>query len=102
MTTYHELKTDPYVFDAVVAKQKTFEIRKNDRDFQEGDVLTLKRTLYTGAEMKAGAPLKYSGEELKANVTYILRGPVYGLADGWVIMGIHLWGDNATDDQKLG
>lgn len=84
----HELKTDPEVFQAVVDLTKSFEIRLNDRDYQEGDVLILKETKHTGEEMKAGAPLEYTGDEERACVTYILRGPIYGLAEGWVIMSI--------------
>lgn len=83
----HELKTDPQVFDDVVAGRKTFEIRKDDRDFQEGDLLMLRKTLHTGTEMAKGAPLKYLGT-VYVYVTYIMRGPIYGLADGWVIMAI--------------
>lgn len=83
----HELKTDPQVFDDVVDGRKTFEIRKDDRGFEVGDMLVLRKTKHTGAEMANGAPLKYLGA-LYVYVTYILRGPIYGLADGWVIMAI--------------
>jgi hypothetical protein len=84
----HELKTDPQVFDDVLDGRKTFEIRKDDRGFRVGDTLKLRKTLNTGEEMAAGAPLLYSPLPLFVEVTYILRGPIYGLADGWVIMGI--------------
>ena len=84
----HELKTDPLVFDDVVEGRKPFEIRKDDRGFEWGDVLKLRKTKHTGAEMAAGAPLEYVGPPLYVYVTYILRGPIYGLADGWVILAI--------------
>lgn len=84
----HELKTDPDVFDAVSRGEKTFEIRRDDRGFEVGDKLILKKTVHTGAEMAAGAPLYFEGEPESYWVTYILRGPIYGLADGWVIMSI--------------
>jgi len=84
----HELKTDSQVFDAVLEGRKTFEIRKDGRGFSVGDLLKLRRTLRTGEEMKKGFPLEYVGPPLYVYVTYILRGPIYGLADGWVIMGI--------------
>lgn len=86
---WHELKTDPEVFDAVAAGVKTFEIRRNDRDYQPGDGLLLRRTRNTGWAMKnTRAPLEYTGEELRVSVTYVLRGPVYGLDDGWAILSI--------------
>ena len=84
----HELKTDPEVFDAVCHGEKTFEIRFNDREFLVGDRLILKKTRFTGEEMKAGKPLNYMGVEKVVEITYILRGPIYGLTDGWVIMSI--------------
>ena len=84
----HELKTDPEMFNAVFDGVKTFEIRKDDRNFQVGDILDLNCTVYTGEEMKSGKPLEYTGEHLTVIVTHILRGPVYGLADGWAILSI--------------
>lgn len=88
----HELKTDPEVFDAVLYGKKKFEVRKNDRDFQVGDTLLLRRTKYTGEEMKRGYSLEYSTMPwpLQVKVEYILKGPIYGLKDGWVIMSITL------------
>lgn len=82
----HELKTDPEAFDAVDRREKTFEIRFNDRDFQVEDALILRRTKHTGAAMKAGAPLEYTGGSVRVVVSHILRGPIYGLQNGWVIL----------------
>ncbi|RZI48444.1 DUF3850 domain-containing protein [Lactococcus kimchii] len=39
----HELKLDIKYFDDVESGKKNFEIRKNDRDFQVGDILELKK-----------------------------------------------------------
>jgi ASC-1-like (ASCH) protein len=38
----HELKIDPIYFEAVWNGTKNFEIRKNDRCFQVGDIIVLK------------------------------------------------------------
>lgn len=84
----HILKTDSEVFRGVKTGVKRFEIRKNDRNFGIGDCLMLKETHYTDVEMREGAPLEYTGRFILAEVTYILHGPIYGLIDGWVIMGI--------------
>ena len=82
----HKLKTDPEVFRASKDGRKTFEIRFDDRGFAIGDLLELQETKFTGEEMKAGAPLVYTGRTVVQYVSYILRGPAYGLKEGWVIM----------------
>ena len=77
---WHELKTDPEAFDAVVSGAKTCEIRRNDRDFKVGDGLLLRRTKYTGNQMHMrpkACPLEYTGEECRRVVSHIVTG--YGL-----------------------
>ncbi len=84
----HELKTDPKPFDAVAQGLKTFEIRYDDRGYNVGDKLLLRRTKFSAKEMEAGEPLVYSGAIMEVAVSHIMRGPIYGLADKWVIMSI--------------
>jgi len=61
----HRLKTiNPY-FRAVWAGEKTFEMRKNDRMFICGDEIYLREY---DAENDT-----YSGREVRAEITYILR-----------------------------
>ena len=84
----HVLKTDPFMLDTICAGEKTFELRQDDRGFKVGDTLVLRETVSSAAQMRDGAALEYTGRELPVTVTYILRGPVYGLKDGWVIMSI--------------
>ena len=67
---YHYLKTEAEYFQAVKIGLKKFEIRKNDRDFQVGDVLFLQETVggvYTGRRL---APRK---------IKYIFSACKYGL-----------------------
>lgn len=85
---YHILKTDPEVFQAVLSGAKTFEIRLNDRGYAVGDVLGLRETNHTGEEMRAGAPLAYTGRECQRFVSHVLTG--YGLADGWCCLSFDL------------
>lgn len=37
----HELKIAPKYFEAVISDKKKFEVRKDDRNYQENDVLTV-------------------------------------------------------------
>lgn len=75
----HTLKTIQPYFDQVIKGEKTFELRKNDRNFQIGDILILQ-------EFDDGA---YTGREKDFVVTYILKDcPQFGLMDGYAILGI--------------
>lgn len=84
----HILKTDHKVFAASKQRTKTFEIRFDDRGYEIGDILVLQETLHTGEEMRDGSPLEYTGDTVICIVNYILRGPTYGLREGWVIMSV--------------
>lgn len=84
----HELKTDSPVFCETLKGTKTYEVRLNDRGYRIGDRLRLKETRYTGEEMKFGYPLVYTRRECLVKVVQLLQGPIYGLKEGWVIMGI--------------
>ena len=83
----HELKVWPDFFDAVASGTKPFEIRKDDRGFREYDILLLR-------EYSPGMD-EYTGREVKARVTYCLRGNeamgfAFGVRNGFVAMGIAL------------
>ncbi|WP_202863795.1 DUF3850 domain-containing protein [Burkholderia gladioli] len=84
---HHELKTDPDVFAAVLAGDKTHEIRYNDRSFKVGDTLRLRETRYSGESMKCQPddyPLEYTGREATRVISHVLDG--YGLMPGWVVL----------------
>ncbi len=83
-----QLKVDPLTFHEIDVGRKTFEVRKDDRGFQCGDILVLQETKFSMLEMAAGAPLAFTGRTAKRRVIGILRGPVWGLEDGWVIMSV--------------
>ncbi len=84
----HELKIDPEMFDALVSGEKTHELRFDDRGYAVDDTLWLFETKFSGAQMKAGSPLEYTGREMSRQVSHILRGPIFGLAAGWVILSL--------------
>jgi hypothetical protein len=85
MTREHDLKVWPEFFDALADGRKPFEIRKNDRDYQVGDVLRLREY--------APGPDVYTGRELRRTVSYMLEGNdslafAFGLRTGFVAMGL--------------
>jgi len=76
----HRLKTIAPYFTDVVVGRKTFEVRQNDRDFLPGDILLLEEYVPKGE--------RYTGSFAVRRVTYILHGPAFGIAAGYVVMGI--------------
>lgn len=84
----HELKTDCSVYEAAIAGNKPYEIRKNDRGFAVGETLWLRETQSTGVEMRAGAPLAFTGRECRRKVTHVLHGAEYGVVDGFAILAV--------------
>lgn len=77
--TVHHLKTWPQHFRAVEKGSKTFEVRKDDRDFQVADVLILQEW--------EPATKQYTGRELSARVGYVLR-ESFGVEEGHVAMSL--------------
>lgn len=71
----HHLKILPEYFEAVVSGDKCFEIRKNDRRYEVGDIL--RRNEYEDG--------KYTGNFHVAEITYITD---YAQQDGYVVLGI--------------
>jgi hypothetical protein len=79
----HELKCWPEYFEALADGRKKFEFRKNDRDFQVGDVLHIRE--YATASLE---PF-YTGAEAFFKVTYILSDRAFfGLYKDYCIMSI--------------
>lgn len=75
----HELKILPDYFDDIVVEGKRFELRRDDRGYQAGDMFILK-------EWTPGRG--YTGRQYSGTISYVLHGcscPGYGLADGYCI-----------------
>lgn len=80
MITIHKLKTIQPFFDHVKQGYKSFEIRKNDRDFKVGDILILQE--YDAQNQN------YSGEELVREVLYTFPGGQFGVDENMVVMSM--------------
>jgi ASC-1-like (ASCH) protein len=75
----HELKTLGLYFWAVKSGKKSFEVRRNDRNYKEGDILRL---------MEWSEDEGYTGSMCYVKVLYILREWDECLQPGSCIMGI--------------
>ena len=75
----HKLKILPEYYSKVISGIKSFELRKDDRNYKEGDYIQF-------FEYENG---EYTGKSSNLFcVQYILRNcPQYGLMDGYVILG---------------
>lgn len=79
--TEHNLKTWTEFYQVVLSGDKTFEVRKNDRNFQIGDVLNL-------IEVLPDDNFKTTGNQSRFVITYILTGNQWGLIDDVVVLAI--------------
>jgi len=94
----HKLKAWPEYFQAVLDGSKPFELRRDDRGYEVGDQLTLEEWDPGKPVLcPAGCPLRhvhggkfpgYTGRQFDTKVTYILLGGIYGLKEGFVILGL--------------
>ena len=80
----HHIKLGATFFEEVASGEKTFELRKNDRDYKKGDILEM-------MEFKDG---KNTGRTVRVLVTYILE-EFAGLEDGYCIMATSLMKEDA-------
>lgn len=78
--TIHNLKILPEYYWKVETGEKTFEIRRNDRDFKVGDVICL--SCWTEEIGFHDLPVLY------ASVLYITS---YEQKENYVVMSIALW-----------
>jgi hypothetical protein len=82
---HHVVKSWPEYFEPLMTGAKTFDLRRNDRDYQVGDLITLKEY-----EPRDKA---YSGREITKRISCLMHGvgvgaiePLKGLGLGYVIL----------------
>ena len=75
MSKTHELKSWPGFYREVEKGNKTLEVRRNDRNYQPGDLVIFKEFVPPWALPEVGAPLgHYTGRELPVvRIKYVLR-----------------------------
>lgn len=87
----HNLKLSIEFCDAVLSGEKTFEVRKNDRGFQTGDLIRFIPTDGTSYRSSDGTVREHAKHEISGHtykITYILNG--WGIKNGYVVLGIRM------------
>lgn len=93
----HELKIRPQFFDKVISGEKTFEIRKNDRNFKVGDRIILKEY-----DNETG----FTGRNAVFDITYVMTDTEF-VKKGFAVLGIKPYSikemlERSTDNGKDG
>lgn len=88
MSRVHDLKTIDHYFDAVAEGRKTFEVRKNDRAFQTGDLLELRKIDAKGFYVSPPGGGRFSMQIIRKRITYLLQGGQFGIEPGYCVLGL--------------
>lgn len=75
---HHDLKSFPTQFQPVIDRTKLFEIRKNDRDYQPGDTVTLHEYEYNHGD-------QYTGRIISGRIGHI---DTYAQNPGYVVFSL--------------
>ena len=85
----HHLKSDPIYFAAVLQKRLPFQIRNDDRKFDEGDEVVLHEWSRDRASSREADG--YTGRTVRGTVTFVHHPenlPKGVVAAGYVVLGI--------------
>lgn len=85
----HVLKTLGRYWDRIASGEKNFEVRRDDRGFQKGDILVLRKTcneMPNTYEPPIGNRFGY--QDIRKRVTWILTGGQFGIEPGYVVMSL--------------
>ena len=86
MSTVHDLKTDPIVWEAIASGKKRFEVRLNDRFYQRGDIVTLFKLSQSG--LSGAYEWDYNRNEPKQltfRIGWMLQGGQFGIEPKYVV-----------------
>jgi len=87
MSVQHDLKSWPEFFQPIMSGEKTFDVRRDDRHFNVGDVLRIREW-----DDRRGI---YTGRQVTKRVTYVMQGvgvggiePLQGVHHRYVVMSL--------------
>lgn len=101
MPKTHTLKVEHEYMDALASREKTFEVRRDDRGFQKGDKLILCRWgqckespsrgvgyMNSAGRVVSSYPTSDSIHKVERKIKYILTGGQFGIEPGFVVLGL--------------
>lgn len=94
---FHTLKCEARYFEALERGDKTCELRKNDRDFQTGDIILLEYVWPTDLE---GPTCDY--KPILFRITHVLTdAEQYGLAKGHAILSLKPYRPKVSKAERI-
>lgn len=82
---HHELKIQERFVKPILDEEKRFEIRKNDRCFQKGDLVSFTVVDNNNCKSSELSYKYWEFERMDFEITYIISG--WGLRNGYVVFG---------------
>lgn len=74
------------MFHETVRGYKNWEFRKNDRNFEQGDLLRLLQLESTNAIYAPTDEPRYTHKSILLLVMLVVRGPKFGIPEGYCVM----------------
>jgi hypothetical protein len=85
----HQLKILPEFYNLVALGVKSWELRKNDRNYQIGDILVLNE-IQPGNKTDLFPNDIYTGRKISVSVFHVFDKTEFGLNQGYVILSFVL------------
>lgn len=88
MSVVHEVKCWPAYFDAIERGEKTFDVRRDDRGYQKGDVLELYRYKIGHGYCTDPIDPLHRRKSIRRRISWILTGGQFGIEPGYVVLAL--------------
>lgn len=85
MSTVHKLKCWTPYYTAILAGDKKFDVRRDDRNFAVGDLVLLQQYDQSTEKYVLGSARQPLAVEKR--IKYILPGGQFGIESGFVVLG---------------
>lgn len=89
----HVLKTIGTVWDAVESGEKRFEARRNDRFFQSGDIVVLRRIEDNGYYSSSPDGGRFDTCDLRFRIGWMLQGGQFGIEPDYCVFQLEEIGE---------